>query len=65
MQGGTDNLVYSSDLFLVASSPVHSGPFEVKLPVDRHCGAEDVSHDHPVCLGIVHGQTVHPQVLRQ
>ena len=49
----------------MTSSPVHSGSFEVKLPVDHHCGAEDVSHDHPVRLSVVHGQTVHPQVLRK
>ena len=52
-------------LFLVAGSPVNSGSFEVKLSVNLDGGAKDISHDHPVGFSIVHGQPVHPQVLRQ
>ena len=52
-------------LFLVAGSPVNSGSFEVKLSVNLDGGAKDISHDHPVGFSIVHGEPVHPQVLRQ
>ena len=49
----------------MAGSPVNPGSFEVKLPVDFHGGAKDISHDHPVCFSIVHCQSIHSQVLRQ
>ena len=52
-------------LFLVAGSPVNPGSLEVKLSVNLDGGAKDISHDHPVGFSIVHGQPVHPQVLRQ